>query len=183
MATSASKTAPKAVPKAIVPPADAKEEAPVVKKSRKKRIVMALVVLTVIGAGGAGGWYYFGGQDATTPGAAADAKPVVAKPPVFVILDPFTVNLQIETSDQFLQVAMTLQVADQGQEDLIKQYMPQVRDRLLLLLSSKKASDILTIPGKKKLSEDIIAEVNRPFTPKASPQGVTGVFFTSFVIQ
>ena len=184
MATSASKTAPKAVPKVVVPPADVKEEAPVVKKPfNKKRLVIALLVLLVLGAAAGGGWHFFADQESATPASAAESKPVAPKPPVFVMLDQFTVNLQTETTDQFLQVAMTLQVTDQSQEDLIKQYMPQVRNRLLLLLSSKKASEILTIEGKKKLSEEIITQVKLPFTPKAAPQGVTGVFFTSFVIQ
>ena len=182
MATSASKTAPKIVPKAVVPPADLKVEAPVVKKFNKKRIIIALAVLFVLGAGGGSAWYFLGDQEGT-PATTVESKPVAPKPPLFVILDQFTVNLQTETTDQFLQVAMTLQVTDQSQEDIIKQYMPQVRNRLLLLLSSKKASEILSIEGKKKLSEEIIAQVKLPFTPKAAPQGVTGVFFTSFVIQ
>jgi flagellar FliL protein len=181
MATSASKTAPKVVPKVVAPAADLKDEAPAVKKPKKKRIVIALAVLFLLGAGGGGAWYFMGGDEGAT--SSAESKPVAPKPPVFVILDQFTVNLQAETSDQFLQVSMTLQVTDQSQEDIIKQYMPQVRNRLLLLLSSKKASDILSIEGKKKLSEEIIAQVKLPFTPKAPPQGVTGVFFTSFVIQ
>jgi flagellar FliL protein len=182
MATSASKPAPKVIPKIVAPPTDLKEEAPVVKKSNKKRIVIALVVLFVLGAGGGSAWYFLGDQEGK-PATADESKPVAPKPPLFVILDQFTVNLQTETSDQFLQVSMTLQVTDQSQEDIIKQYMPQVRNRLLLLLSSKKASDILSIDGKKKLSEEIITQVKLPFTPKAAPQGVTGVFFTSFVIQ
>lgn len=178
MATSAPKSAPKAVPAP-----EPKQEAPVVKSSNKKRIVIALVALLVLGAAGGGAWYFLGDQESATPGPAAAPKHVTPKPPVFVILDQFTVNLQTETADQFLQVAITLQVADQSQEDLIKQYMPQVRNRLLLLLSSKKASEIITVEGKKKLSEEIIAQIKLPFTPKAAPQGVTGVFFTSFVIQ
>ena len=176
MATSAPKTAPKAVPAAAP-----KEEAPVVKKSNKKRIVMALVGLLVLGAAGGGAWYAFGNQEGATP---AEAKAEPAKPPVFVILDQFTVNLLTEgAAEQFLQVAITLQVTDQSQEDLIKQYMPHVRNRLLLLLSSKRASEVLTVEGKKKLSEEIIAQAKQPYTPKAAPLGVTGVLFTSFVVQ
>jgi flagellar FliL protein len=76
-----------------------------------------------------------------------------------------------------------LQVADQSQVDLIKLYMPQVRSRLLLLLSSKKASEISTPEGKKKLSDEIMEQVKQPFKLGAAPQNVTNVFFTSFVIQ
>ncbi len=106
------------------------------------------------------------------------------KPPVFIVVEPFTVNLTPgEVGDQYLQVALTLQVADQAQVDRIKLYMPQVRSRVLMLLSSKKASEISSVEGKKKLSDDIIAQINLPFTPQSEPQAVSDVFFTSFVIQ
>jgi hypothetical protein len=49
------------------------------------------------------------------------------------------VNLQQETGDQYLQVAMTLQVQDGQTAEALKLYMPQVRSRLLMVLSSKKA--------------------------------------------
>lgn len=106
------------------------------------------------------------------------------KPPVFVVIDPFTVNLQSESgTDQFLQIAFTIQVKDEHQQDLVKLYMPQVRSRMLMLLSSKKASEINTVDGKKKLSEEIIAQIKQSFEPKGKAQSVSNVFFTSFVIQ
>lgn len=101
----------------------------------------------------------------------------------FVVIEPFTVNLKSEGEEKFLQTAITLRVSDAVQEKLIKTFMPQVRSRLLLLLSSKSASDISTAEGKKKLSEEIIAAVNLPFTPNGPRQGVSDIFFTSFVIQ
>jgi flagellar FliL protein len=58
-----------------------------------------------------------------------------------------------------------------------------VRSRLLLALSSKKASELVSVDGKKKLIQEIIASLNQPFTPNGKPQQVTDVFFTSFVIQ
>lgn len=177
MATSPPKSVPKSVPKAV-PPAAADEAPPAKKSSKKLFLIMAVVLLL---GGGAGGWYYMN-QNAH-PGAAAKAKAEAAKPPVFVVLEPFTVNLQAEAGEQFLQVAFTLQAADQSEVDLIKLYMPQVRSRLLLMLSSKKASEISSLEGKKKLSSDIAALVNQPFTPAAKPLRVSNVFFTSFVIQ
>jgi flagellar FliL protein len=89
--------------------------------------------------------------------AAAEAPVVKSKKPLFLIL-----GIEVE---------------------IIKLHLPQVRSRLLLLLSSQKASDILTPDGKNNLAKEIIAQVNKPFEAKAAPQSVTGVFFTSFVIQ
>lgn len=175
MATSAPKAVPKAVPK---PAADAGDSA-APKKSKKKLFAMLAVLLLLAGGGGGGAWYFLG----QNKGEHAKKKVEPPAPPVFAALDPFTVNLQPDNGEQYLQVAMTLQVADQAQADLVKLYMPLVRSRLLLLLSSKKASEISTADGKKKLSEEIIAQLKQPFAPQGEPQKISSVLFTSFVIQ
>jgi flagellar protein FliL len=171
-------TAPKGNPK-VVPIEEAAGEAAPPKKSKKKLFLMLGALLLAAGGGG-GAWYFM--SDAPHEGGAP-AKQEPPKPPVFVAMDPFTVNLQPEAGDQYLQVQFTLQVADEKQVELIKLYMPLVRSRVLLLLSSKKPSELSTPEGKKKLQDEIVTTIKQPFTPQAQPQGVTGVFFTSFVIQ
>ncbi|GBL45639.1 flagellar biosynthesis protein FliL [Sulfuriferula multivorans] len=158
------------------PKAEVNAEAPAVKSKKPLFLILGIAVL-VLGGGGAGAWYF------TQPKSAQHAKAEPPKPPVFVNMEAFTVNLQSEDSDKFLQTAFTLQVKDDAQVEIIKSHLPQVRSRLLLLLSSQKAADILTPEGKNKLAQEIIAQVNKPFEPKGTPQTVTGVFFTSFVIQ
>ena len=92
-------------------------------------------------------------------------------------------NLQSEDMQQFLQVGLTLQVANEAQVELLKANMPQVRNRLLLLLSGKKASEILSVDGKKKLSAEIVEQIRQPFAPQGPQPEVSDVFFTSFVVQ
>ena len=75
-----------------------------------------------------------------------------AKPPVFVSLETFTVNLQPEHSEQHLQTNLTLKVEDSRTVEEIKLHMPEVRNRILLLLSSKTASQLMTVEGKRKLA-------------------------------
>ena len=148
------------------------------KKSRLLIIVLA-ALLVLGGGGGAAAWYFLGQKAETHAPKAADAVDL-SKPPVFLPMEAFTVNLQPENGEQFLQTSFTLQVSNQAQLDLIKLYMPHVRSRLLLLLSGKKASEILTVEGKNKLSEEIIKQ---PFTPQGPSVNVTNVLFTSFVVQ
>jgi flagellar FliL protein len=149
-------------------------------KSRKKLLMLVgAAILLLAGAGGAFAWYlarngstHIGGEKYETP-----------KPPLFVTLEPFTVNLQPESGEQYLQVGLTLKVEEQAQIDLLKLHMPEVRSRLLMLLSSKKSSEISTPDGKRRLSDEIIAQVREPLTVGSSPQTVSGVYFTAFVIQ
>lgn len=150
-------------------------------KSKKKLIVIILAAVLVL-AGAGGGAFFFLSKKKGAP-KEKEHKEEVAKAPVFLPLEPFVVNLQSESGDKYLQVQMTLQVADDAQVTLIKANVPQVRSRLLMLLSSKDANEILTQEGKDKLIEEIIEQVNLPFVPKGDPQKVSGVFFTSFVVQ
>ncbi len=173
-------TAPKANPKVVPIDEGAAQAAPPPKKSKKKLFIMLGGLLLIVGGSG-GAWYFMGDADHAEAGKQAKHEPL--KPPVFVAMEPFTVNLQQESVDQYLQVAFTLQVASQEQVEQIKLYMPLVRSRILLLLSSKKASELVSADGKKKLQEEILAQVKLPFTPQAAPQAVSGVLFTSFVIQ
>lgn len=169
-------TASKAAPKAAAPAEDA---AP--KKSNKTLFIIAGAAVVLAAAGG-GAWMFMnkGGQE---HGDAKHAKAEPAKPPAFMSLETFTVNLQAEEAQQqFLQVNITLQTSEHDQ-DAIKLHMPQVRNRLLLLLSSKKPSEILTVEGKKKLASEIIETMKQPFTPQGPAQEIQDVFFTSFVVQ
>lgn len=164
--------ATKAAPKTSS--ADAKAEKP-----KSSKLIIVLILLIVLAAGGAGAWYFLTQK---APAAHAD-KRLEVKPPVFLPMEAFTVNLQAENGEQFLQTSFTLQVMDQAQVDIIKLYMPHVRSRLLLLLSSKRASEILTIEGKNKLSEEILNVFKQPFTPQGPTVKVSSVLFTSFVVQ
>jgi flagellar FliL protein len=151
------------------------------KKSRSKMfILIGAIVLAVAGGGGA--WYFMGHKAEGTE-KTAHSKPNPMAPPVFAQMEPFTVNLQADGGEQFLQTAFTLKVGSQADVDAIKLYLPQVRSRVLLLLSSKRGADIATVEGKKKLAEEIIAQLTQPFGKGAQPLEVTDVFFTAFVIQ
>lgn len=176
-------TAPKAAPKPGS--ADVTALHPAGKSKKLIFIILGVVLLLAGGIGGA--WFYF--SKVAAPHGASDSKSAGAaavhdtKPPVFMSLEAFTVNLQVEEMQQFLQVTMTLQVADAAQEELIKTHLPQVRSRLLLLLSSKKSSEILTVEGKKKLAAEVLEQLKEPFSKHGPSPEVTDVFFTSFVVQ
>ncbi|NMM36036.1 MAG: flagellar basal body-associated protein FliL [Glaciimonas sp.] len=167
----------KAAPKEDVK-ADPAEEKP--GKSRKKLFLIMGIAIIAIGVGGSAGALYLNKKNVSGKNTI---KNVQEKPPVFLNLDSFTVNLQSEDGSQYLQIAFTLQVEDDKQVEIFKQNMPQVRNRLLMLLSSKKPSEIASTEGKKKLSNEIVALLKQPFYPQGKPQSVSSVFFTSFIIQ
>jgi flagellar FliL protein len=149
--------------KAPAKPAAKKDAAPAAKagdaaeapKSKKKLIIIAAVVVAI--AAGAGVFM----MKSKKGDHAEEAKVEVHAEPKFVPLDAFTVNLQKEESaDQFLQVNITLKVMDPLLEEKIKAVLPEIRSKLNLLLSSKRPSELSTVPGKKKLAAEIAYEAN-----------------------
>ncbi|MFJ1469536.1 flagellar basal body-associated protein FliL [Massilia orientalis] len=169
------------------PKADA---APATSGGKGKLFIMIGAAVVVLGLGGGAGWYFMHGSSAEAAAGPARKEHSSSKkskreeaPPEYVNIDSFTVNLQPEHGDQYLQVAFTLQVEGPEQVELIKANMAKVRSRVLLLLSGKKASEISTVEGKQQLAGEILAAVNEPFVPHGDEQEVSDVLFTSFIIQ
>lgn len=156
-------------------------EVPAPAPASKKKLIIIIAAAVVLLAGGGGAAWFFMHQKSGPKKEVKHEEPAHA--PVFVTLETFTVNLQPDPDEKFLQLELSLQVANPEVAELLKVQMPAVRNRLLMLLTSKKATDISTVEGKKLLSDEIVAEMKKPFSKDAKPQEVSGVFFTSFVIQ
>lgn len=162
------KAPPKKEEKKPEAPAEGEEQPP--KKKGKLPLILGLVA--ILAAGGGGAWFFMF-KDKGADAGQQQAKPQPPKPPVFVPLDAFTVNLSAEQGDQYLQVAATLKVLDQAAADAAKQYMPEVRHKTLVLLSSKKAPEVASAEGRERLAEEIrqtanniiLAAAGRPVKP------------------
>ncbi len=146
-------------------------------RSRKKLIVIAIAGVLLLGGGGAAAWHFM--KPPAKDDAHAAVKPPPA-PPVFVELEPFTVNL---AGDRILQTGITLQVKDAKDGEQLKLYMPQVKSRLLLLLSARAIDELQSPAGKQALAADIAASLKQPYATDLAPPSISGVFLTSFVIQ
>ena len=197
MATSTpkeAKQAPKAKsdPKAK-PEADEEAEGAAAPAKKKKSLLKKLLLVLPLPliAGGGAAWYFLGNQhpqDEEQPKAAKAApakagKATSSKPATFVPLEPFTVNLQQEDGAQYLQVGLTLKITDAAYSDAIKLNMPEIRNRILLLLSSKKPSQINTLEGKQALAAEVQQESAQALGASVPAGGIASVLFTSFVIQ
>ena len=156
---------------------------------KSKLIIIVLAAVIVLGLGGGAAWYFMHGSAAEETAEAPKKEKSSKKkkkdehPAEYLAVEPFTVNLQPENGDQYLQVAFTLQVDGPEQAELIKTNMAKVRSRVLLLLSGKKASEINTVEGKQQLAGEILAVVKEPFDSHGDEQEVSDVLFTSFIIQ
>lgn len=184
-------------------------EQPPAKKSKLLLIIIAAVVAVALIGGGAAFFLMKknadpGDEEGDEPPAkeekAKKAKNVHADaPPVFVKLDAFTVKLQTEAQEAYLQAVPELRVLDAHLGDKIKQYTPEIRHKVLLILSGKKASELSTPQGVQQLSNEMRVAINAIIEPpvprkkgkapeepgdQAGPDDpVQAVLFTSFIVQ
>ena len=94
-------------------------------------------------------------------------------------LDPFVVNVTGDGYNRFLKLRVELETNDVKLKEEIDARLPQVRDALIVLLSSKQLSDITDFEGKALLKEDILERVN----DLLETGNVRSVLFTEFVVQ
>lgn len=163
-------------------------------------IVIVLLVLLIIVAGGVGALLLLKNKDKGSEEATGDAvvmpqaAPVVdlSKPPTFVPLDPFTVNLRRDEGDHYLQAVIVLRVSDPKLGESLKGFMPEIRHRINLLLSSKLPSELSTTEGREYLAASIVDEANTAlgFPVQTDARGratsngpIQAVLFNSFIIQ
>ena len=105
-------------------------------------------------------------------GAVADASAIAD-------LDPFIVNLADSPEIRYLTVTLKVEADNSGTVEQIKARTPQIRDAILVLLTSLDSATARSPQGKHKLRDDITERING-LLPKKS---VKSTYFTEFVIQ
>ncbi|NMG45900.1 flagellar basal body protein FliL [Aromatoleum toluvorans] len=179
------------------PPAAAETAAPVPKRGKKilMLLIAAALVVTLLAAAVVGFLLWKKGHaDAEGSGDTPAATTVdLSKPPTFVPMDPFVVNLAPTEGDRYLQVVMALRVADAKTGENLKAFMPEIRHQINLLLSSKLPSELSTMEGREALAAEILRRTNGVLVPAPAKQGdgkaaapagpIQAVLFNSFIIQ
>ncbi len=144
-------------------------------KGKKKLIIMVAAAVLVLGGGGGAAMVLMkkkadpdaeGAEDhapakADHAKAAKTAKYDPKFVPVFVPLDPFTVNLADRNAERFAQVGVTLEIEDAKLGDQIKNYMPAIRNNILMVIADRTAGELMGREGKAKLAERIRRAASR----------------------
>ena len=111
--------------------------------------------------------------------AKGSAHGAAAETGAIADLDPFIVNLADSPEVRYLKVTMKLELTNASAAEEITARTPQIRDAILVLLTSLDSVTARSPQGKHKLREDVTQRING-LLPKKS---VKTAYFTDFVIQ
>lgn len=104
--------------------------------------------------------------------------------PYFLVVEPFTVNIVSEGHrSRLLYSGITLSTPDAASLDILQKHLPQVKNKLISVMSSSHADDLVTVEGKNKLSERILEALKDPSLIPQRGLVISEVLFTDFVVQ
>ncbi|QNK68899.1 flagellar basal body-associated protein FliL [Variovorax sp. PAMC26660] len=150
---------------------------------RSSKLLIGLVIAVGIAAACAAAYVFVPRLMGAVATPTETAKAPTPEKPIFVMLDPLTVNLQSEGRSRFLQIGMALKVRDEAAKAQIVEFMPELRSRLLVLLSNRPPESLVTSDDKAKLAEEIRKALNAPLASGMPELGIFSVSFSTFVVQ
>lgn len=185
MAEAAAPAADEKIPVAAAPPA-----LPI------KLLIIIVVAALVTGLGGAFVVLKFFGGSSKGAESAEEHKPETAAktesrsdaaekhgsavtPGAMFDMEPFIVNLADSPEIRYLKITVKLEVENEAVSAELSSRVPQIRDTVLVLLSSKDSNTVRTTQGKFQLRDEITQRVNGLL----SKPGIRSAYFTDFVVQ
>ncbi|MBL0716039.1 MAG: flagellar basal body-associated FliL family protein [Desulfosarcina sp.] len=94
-------------------------------------------------------------------------------------LKTFIVNLADEKGKRYLRVTMQLELKAGEPIEPLERRLVQVRDIILMTLSTKRFEEIRSVDGKTLLRQEIMTQLNEVLNKEV----IHNLYFTEFVIQ
>ena len=149
-------------------------EAPAPPKGKKKLILIIAALVLVLAGGGVAAVLVLKKNAAAAAEAEGEGEEGLANAPaktaaaidpkavpVFVPMEPFTVNLADRAAERYAQVGLTLEIDDAKTADRIKAFLPAIRNNILMAIGDRTAGELLSREGKTKLADKIRRETSR----------------------
>lgn len=94
-------------------------------------------------------------------------------------MDPIIVNLADQDVPRYLKIRIEIEGHTPKSEEDVDKRLPQIRDAIITILSSKTFKDIYDREGKKRLKAEIVQKANQLL----GKEKIKEVYFTEFVMQ
>jgi flagellar protein FliL len=144
------------------------------KKSNKSLfIVIGIIAVALIG-GVAAFMLLSGGKGGKVEAKHEEKKDVKT---ALVALDAFVLNLAEQ--GRFLKVTMQFELADAATLPMVNDKIPQLRDAIITLVSSKSSDAVSSPEGKLQLKDELLLRANQ----SVGKDVFKNLYFTEFVMQ
>lgn len=155
---------------------------------KKKRFPVKLIVLFIAGLFLCGGGIYawkgglltrvLGGGEVALAAKEAE-KPLAPGIGPIYSMDTFIVNLVDPLGKRYLKLKMELELDGALVREEVTGRMPQLKDTVITLLSSKGFEDVSSLEGKLQLRAEMISLLNQHLLSGA----IKNIYFTEFIVQ
>lgn len=170
---------------------DKKDSGDAPKKSNKVLIIVGIVVILLLTTGLAvtGTLLFLSDKETEESAENAENQEEVIPPapsPIFVKLEPFTVNLQGMSGTfrrNLLYVGMSFKVGNAETETFLTEHLLELKGRMINLMAAQEADYVSTPQGRDELIQQALQEAMRDYTEPQIPLEINGVFFNEFIVQ
>lgn len=153
-------------------------------KGGSSKLMWLMVMLVFVSLAAASAAIYMVMSDDSPGQGQMQSQQIERQAPIFLKIDPFTVNLADDDfGSRLLYVGISLKIGNEETRDILKEHMPQVRSRLLMLFSGKEAQELVTPDGRRRLADDVMATLNEPMSQQQPSLDIQDVLFTEFIVQ
>lgn len=148
-------------------------------KSGLKKIIFIVVPILIILGGGFAVYHFILSKPAgkVAPNAINVRKNIT--PGNMIELKPFLTNLANKNSSSYVKASITVELKPGGNAGLFKQLTPQIRNSIIMILSSKTSHEINTPAGITALRHQIARSLNRIL----GRGQVVSVYFNNYLVQ
>lgn len=144
------------------------------------KLFLAVFLVVILLGGGAlvlkSGLLTGGGNAAEATAAQEGANTAIG---TIYPLETFIVNLADPQGKKYLKTKLELELDKPGVVPEIEQRLPQFRDTVLTILSSKSFEDLQQLEGKYQLRAEVMTMLNQYLTSGE----ITNIYFTEFIVQ
>ncbi len=95
----------------------------------------------------------------------------------------FVVNFGVKSRPKYLMLEVSVATYDEKVTDVLEKHIPELRNDLLLLYSTKTSEHLATIEGKNALRKETLGIVSKVLKRHSQNDEVEDIFFTRFVMQ
>jgi len=144
------------------------------------KLILVVFVVLILAGGGVlvlKSGLISGGEE--TAEATTNQKEVTTDIGPIYPLETFIVNLADPRGKKYLKTKLELELDMPIVVQEIDQRLPQFRDTILTILSSKSFEEIQQLEGKYQLRAEIMTMLNQYLTSGE----ITNIYFTEFIVQ